>query len=45
MVHLGHVIGSGQFAVPEVRAKAMAEFVRSKTKKGLRSFLRSVSYY
>ena len=45
MVYLGHVIGSGQFAVPEVRAKAMAEFVRPKTKKGLRSFLRSVSYY
>ena len=45
MVYLGHVIGSGQLAVPELRAKAMAEFVRPKTKKGLRSFLGSVSYY
>ena len=44
-MYLGNVVGSGQLAVSELRAKAMAEFVRPKTKKGLRSFLGSVSYY
>ena len=41
----GHVIGDGELAVPSHRAAAMAEFLRPKTKKQLRSFLGAASYY
>ena len=43
--YLGHEIGGGELAVPEHRATAMNEFRLPKTKKQLRSFLGSVSYY
>ena len=43
--YLGHLIGGGEMAVPEHRATAMAEFVQPKTKKQLRAFLGSASYY
>ncbi len=43
--YLGHRVGGGVLAVPEVRIKAMAEFELPRTKKLLRSFLGSMSYY
>ncbi len=45
LVYLGHRIGNGTLAVPELRIKALAEFARPKTKKQLRSLLGSFSYY
>ena len=43
--YLGHWIGCGTVAVPEHRATAMAEYLKPRTKKQLRSFLGAVSYY
>ena len=43
--YLGHLIGGGEMAVPSHRATAMARFVRPRTKKQLRAFLGSASYY
>ena len=43
--YLGHKIGSGTMAVPQHRATALANFKQPITKKGLRSFLGSASYY
>ena len=45
MSYLGHQIGSGQLAVPAHRVQAMREYGRPKTKRQLRAFLGSVSYY
>ena len=45
MLYLGHIVGSGKLVVPQDRAKAMREYVQPVTKKGLQSFLGSVSYY
>ena len=36
--YLGHKIGGGVVAVPELRIKAMSEFLLPRTKKQLRSF-------
>ena len=44
-LYLGHVVGNDRLAVPEVRAQAMARYIKPITKKGLRSFLGSVGYY
>ena len=43
--YLGHIIGSGQVAVPEHRVTALAQYEKPKSKKTLRSFLGCVSYY
>ncbi len=43
--YLGHQVGCGMVAVPEARVRAMADFRRPVTKKQLRSFLGSMSYY
>ena len=43
--YLGHVIGGGELAVPAHRAAAMAEYIQPRTKKQLRSFLGTASYY
>ena len=43
--YLGHLIGGGVLAVPSHRATAMANFIRPRTKKQLRSFLGAASYY
>ena len=43
--YLGHVIGGGELAVPAHRAAAMANYIRPKTKKQLRSFLGAAGYY
>ena len=45
MEYLGHLIGSGELAVPEHRATAMAEYVRPRTKKQLRAFLGAIGFY
>ena len=42
---LGHIVGNGALAIPEDRAKAIELYVRPYTKRGLRAFLGSVSYY
>ena len=42
---LGHIVGNGALAIPEDRAKAIELYVRPYTKRGLRTFLGSVSYY
>ena len=43
--YLGHVIGGGELAVPAHRAAAMADYIRPRTKKQLRSFLGAAGYY
>ena len=43
--YLGHLIGNGELAVPKHRATAMADFIRPRTKRQLRSFLGAASYY
>ena len=43
--YLGHVIGGGELAVPAHRAAAMAEYIRPRTKKQLRSFWGAAGYY
>ena len=45
MRYLGHLVGSGTVAVPSDRVTTMSKFVRPTTKKGLCSFLGTISYY
>ncbi len=45
LLYLGHRIGSGSFSIPDHRVSALSEFARPMTKKQLRSFLGSMSYY
>ncbi len=45
LTYLGHKIGNGTISVPQARIKAMADYERPVTKKQLRSFLGSMSYY
>ncbi len=45
MEYLGHQIGCGRVAVPELRVRAMRDFRKPTTKRQLRSFLGSMSYY
>ncbi len=45
MLYLGHHVGGGMLAVPEMRVSSMAKYGRPITKKQLRSFLGSVGYY
>ena len=42
---LGHTIGKGNMSIPEHRATALSNNTRPKTKRGLRAFLGSVSFY
>ncbi len=45
LLYLGHKIGAGLLAVPEHRVSSLAGFAKPVTKKQLRSFLGTVSYY
>ncbi len=45
LIYLGHKIGGGTLAVLELRVKCLSEFALPNTKKQLRSFLGSFSYY
>ena len=42
---LGHQIGAGSMTVPEHRVAALAKYSRPTTKRGLRAFLGSISFY
>ena len=43
--YLGHEMGSGMVNVPQLRAKAIADFRRPITKTDIKAFLGSVGYY
>ena len=43
--YLGHEIGGGTLAVPQLRVEAMENYVKPHTKRQLRAFLGSVGYY
>ena len=43
--YLGHLIGGGEMAVPKHRATAMAEYAQPRTRKQMRAFLGTASYY
>lgn len=43
--YLGHLVGSGTLAVPEMRVTAMRNYIRPVSKKDLRAFLGSVGYF
>ena len=45
LTYLGHKIGDGKVSVPRARIQAMADYIRPNTKKQLRAFLGSVSFY
>jgi len=42
---LGHMIGGGEMMLPQHRVTALTNYVKPNTKKGLRAFLGSVSFY
>jgi len=42
---LGHMIGGGKMSLPQHRVTALAKYERPRSKKGLRAFLGSVSFY
>ena len=43
--YLGHHVGMGKVRVPEVRVRAMKDYVRPTSQKGLRAFLGTAGYY
>ena len=43
--YLGHHVGMGKVRVPEVRVRAMKDYVRPTSQKGLRAFLGMDGYY
>ena len=43
--YLGHIVGSGLVAVPQMRVKAMSEFAQPVSKKDMRAFLGAIGYY
>ena len=43
--YLGHHVGMGKVRVPEVRVRAMKDYVRPTSQKGLRAFLGVAGYY
>ena len=45
MEFLGHSLGEGKVSIPERRVKAMREYIRPESNKGLRTFLGVVSFY
>ena len=44
-ISLCHVVGKGVILVPRAKAQAIGNYVKPKTKRGLRAFLGTVSYY
>ena len=42
---LGHWIGAGHMAIPKHKTEALSNYVKPHTKKGLRAFIGSVSFY
>ena len=45
MEFLGHLVGKGSMCIPSQRVEALKQYTRPTTKKGLRSFLGSISFY
>ena len=45
MEFLGHLVGEGSMSIPDNRVKALAEYTKPFTKKGLHSFLGAISFY
>ena len=45
MGFLGHTIGEGKMTIPEDRVRAIGEYRRPITKKGMRSFVGAVGFY
>ena len=43
--YLGHHVGMGKVRVPVVRVRAMKDYVRPTSQKGLRAFLGTAGYY
>ena len=43
--YLGYEVGLGKIKVPEARVKAIRDYKRPCTKKGLRAFLGTTDYY
>ena len=43
--YLGHMVGNGVVAVPEMRVRAMSGFVQPMSKKDMRAFLGAIGYY
>ena len=43
--YLGYEVGVGKIGVPETRVKAISEYKRPQTKKGLKAFLGTTGYY
>ena len=43
--YLGHRVGNGQVTVPEHRIKAIADYRQPVTKRDMRAFLGTASYY
>ena len=42
---LGHSLGEGKINIPESRVKALRNYIRPRSKKGLRTFLGMLSFY
>ena len=45
MEFLGHLVGEGTMFIPEHRVKALTEYNKPVTKKGLKSFLGAIGFY
>ncbi len=45
LTYLGHRIGGGGVSIPECRVQALSAFVKPRTKRDMRAFLGSMSYY
>ena len=43
--YLGHKIGNRVVSVPEVRVKALQDYIRPTNQKGIRAFLGTINYY
>ena len=42
---LGHSLGEGKISIPESRVRVLRDYIRPRSKKGLRTFLGMVSFY
>ena len=45
MEFLGHLVGEGTMSIPQHRVKALVDYAKPVTKKGLRSFLGAIGFY
>ena len=45
MEFLGNLVGEGTMSIPQHRVKALVEYTKPNTKKGLKSFLGAIGFY